>query len=148
MRAPATYHCSISTLRTKGACVCCSTSGESIREEDQADTIDPSEIKDQRPEETNCEVVHDHVYAEPQSEHLNVSHCVHIMLLLRKHSCDAAGLWIVIPRSVWPDLGVLRALEYVWRVILPKYVSRLKIWSKGGNLDREIAYLGQQGSRL
>ena len=90
--AHATYHCSISALRTKGARVCCSTSGESICEEDQADTIDPAEIEDQWPEEAHREVVHNHVYAEPQSKHLNVSHCIHLMLLLRKHSCDAAGL--------------------------------------------------------
>lgn len=100
MHAHATYHCSVSALRTKSTRVRCSASGESICEEDQADAIDPAEIEDQRPEKPHREVVHDHVYAEPQSEHLNVSHCVHLMLLLRKHSRDAAGLWIIISRSV------------------------------------------------
>lgn len=69
----ATYHCSISALRTECAYICYSASGESIGEDDQADTIDPSEIEDQRPKETDGEVVHHDVDAEPQGEHLKIS---------------------------------------------------------------------------
>ena len=92
MHARATYHCSISALRTECTRICCSASGESIGEEDQADTINPSEVKDQWAEKTNSEVVHHDVDAEPQSEHLKISHCRPIVLLFRKHSRDTAGL--------------------------------------------------------
>lgn len=41
-----TYHCSVPTLRTECTRIRCSASGESIGENDQADAIDPSELKD------------------------------------------------------------------------------------------------------
>ena len=98
-----TYHSSISALRTEGTYICYSASGESIGEDDQADTIDPAEVQDQWSKETDCEVVHYDVDAEPQGEHLKISLCAPSMLLLREHSRDAAGLWNVNSRSVLPD---------------------------------------------
>ena len=79
----ATYHCSVSAFRAECTRICCSTSGESIGEEDQADTIDPSEVEDQWPEKSNGEIIDHNIYAEPQREHLKVSHCSPIMLLFR-----------------------------------------------------------------
>lgn len=65
MLARATYHGSVSALRTECTGVCSPTSGEGVGEDDQADAIDPSKVEDQRPKKTNSEIVHHHVYAEP-----------------------------------------------------------------------------------
>ena len=92
IHAQATYHGAISTLRTECTRICSPASGEGIGENYQADAIDPTKVKDQRPKKTNGEIVHHHVYAKPQGEHLKISHCGPIMLLFRKHSRNAARL--------------------------------------------------------
>lgn len=74
MHAHNTHHSSISAFRTECTDICWPASGKGIGEDYHADTIDPSKVKDQRPEKTNGEVVHHHVHAEPHGEHLKIPH--------------------------------------------------------------------------